>query len=149
MKAKKVFILLAAIVVAAPAFAHWTTPVDPNDTTTSGAGRALVGGLPTPADPLGTNSVVGRAIAQAPAPSPTNPENPISGTDRAVAGGWPTPVDPNGPNSGAGRALTAFPSPVDPYGTTTSGAGRALATFPNIVDPTWPKPNSGAGRILS
>jgi len=82
MKAKEALTLLAAVIVAAPAFAHWPTPVDPYGTTTSGAGRALLGGLPTPADPLGSRSGVGRAIAQVPGPSPTNAEDPLSGVGR-------------------------------------------------------------------
>jgi hypothetical protein len=106
MKAKQAFTLLAALIVAAPALANWQTPVDPYGTTTSGAGRAFAGALPTPAGPLGSKSGVWRAIVQVPAPSPTDPEIPISGAGRMLADG-------------------------------------------SVVDPTWPKPNSGAGRILS
>lgn len=60
----------------------------------------------------------------------------------------PGPVDPyGGTKSGAGRALAAFPTIVDPNGP-NSGTGRMLANG-SLVDPAWPKPNSGAGRILS
>ena len=105
MKATKLAAVMTMLLVASPALAAGPIIVDPN----------------------GPNSGAGRAFAQAPEPSPTNPESPISGVDRTVAGGWPTPAEPNGPNSGVGRGLAAYPSPVDPYGTTTSGAGRSLS----------------------
>jgi hypothetical protein len=96
MKTKRMVMVLAALLVAAPAFAEWPTPVDPS----------------------GPNSGAGRAVAQAPAPSPTVPGDPIAGAGRTVAGGVPTPADPGGPNSGVGNhSFTGEPD---------SGAGRSL-----------------------
>ncbi len=82
MKARQALTLLAAVILAALASANWPTPADPYGTTTSGAGRALLGGLPTPAAPFGSKAGVGRAVAEVPAPSPTNPEDPLSGVGR-------------------------------------------------------------------
>ncbi len=58
MKTKRIVMVLAALLVAAPAIAEWPTPVDPSGPN-SGAGRKLADGWPTPADPNGPNSGAG------------------------------------------------------------------------------------------
>ena len=52
---KKIVITLAALLIAAPAFANWPTPVEPNGPN-SGAGRDIM-------LPQGEASGAGRSIA--------------------------------------------------------------------------------------
>jgi hypothetical protein len=83
---KKIIITLAALLIAAPAFASWPTPVDPNGPN-SGAGRDIM-------LPQGEASGAGRVLAATQMP----PQGEVSGAGRSIA-------LPQGEASGAGRSM--------------------------------------------
>ncbi|HYB72745.1 MAG TPA: hypothetical protein VED18_05180 [Candidatus Sulfotelmatobacter sp.] len=83
---KKIVITLAALLVAAPAFANWPTPVEPNGPN-SGAGRDIM-------LPQGEASGAGRVLASL--------ENPSQGE---VSAGRSSIALPQGEASGAGRSI--------------------------------------------
>jgi hypothetical protein len=82
MRITRIVALLTMLLVTTPVLADW----------------------PTPADHDGPNLGAGIDLAQVPAPSPTNPGNPISGAARAVAQ-TSTPGGPHSPDSGIGSLV--------------------------------------------
>lgn len=97
---KKIVITLAALLIAAPAFAGWPTPVDPNGPN-SGAARDIM-------LPQGEASGASRGLASSQMP----PQGEVSGAGRSIA-------LPQGEASGAGN----HPFTNEPG----SGAGRSIA----------------------
>lgn len=83
---KKIVITLAALLIAAPAFANWPTPVEPNGPN-SGAGRDIM-------LPQGEASGAGRVLVSSQMP----PQGEVSGAGRSIA-------LPQGEASGAGRSI--------------------------------------------
>ncbi len=97
---KKTVIALAALLVAAPAYAAWPTVVEPTGPD-SGMGRI----------PGTTEPASGAGYTLAGFPTIVDPTGPNSGTGRIP--------ETNEPASGAGRV----PGSIEP----ASGAGRSLA----------------------
>jgi hypothetical protein len=107
---QKLVTVLAAVLLAAPAYAAWPTVVDPAGPN-SGASHHPFTGEP--------DSGAGRGLTLAAEPTAVDPTGPNSGAGRTLAlAMFPTEVDPAGPNSGAGNhPFTGEPD---------SGAGRGL-----------------------